>query len=172
MCAGSGHLTGLCIAKGARTWAVEEDPASVAYLAERMKGLRKLWQVEPGKWVADMVPYTRDRTGQDGHPLPKLAFKAIISHPLHHAQFDIALTRALWPFVAPGGVLATVISADSWGGDHVRCGTFRDWCDEVVADVISIGDELFHDYGELNHACLFVGIKPQDEPDGGEEVAA
>jgi SAM-dependent methyltransferase len=164
MCAGSGHLTGLCIALGARVWAVEEDPAAVAYLAGRMKGLRKLWQVEPGKWVADMVPYTRDRTGPDGEPLPKMAFQAIISHPLHHAQFDIALTRALWPFIAPGGVLATVICADSWGGDHARCGTFREWCDEILADVISIGDELFHAYGDLNDACLFVGTKPVPEP--------
>jgi SAM-dependent methyltransferase len=159
MCAGSGHLTGLAIAAGAKVYAVEEDATCVTYLRERMKGLKKLWHREPGVWFCEMRPYLADRYDDAGELKPKLQFQAVVMHSAHAWLLDLGLTCALWPFVAPGGMLATVISAENYEGEQERAMKFRLWCDEIGADMAPVSDRMHYDYGEVNDAILFVGEK-------------
>jgi hypothetical protein len=159
MCAGSGHLTGLAIAAGAKVYAVEANDDCVGYLMVRMQGLRKLWHMEPAKWLIDMRPLTEDRFYAAGNLKPKLQFQAIIMHSSHAGLLDLGLTCALWPFVAPGGMLVTVISAENDASDHARAVNFRLWCDRIGADTMPVSDRMYQDYGEVNDALLFVGEK-------------
>ena len=159
MCAGNGALAGLAIASGAKVYAVEEDDACGDYLLDRMKGLRKLWRMAPQRWIGEMSQYLEDRFDEAGAPKPKLQFQSIVMHGRHDDLLDVGFTWALWPYVAPGGVLVTVISAENWDSDHVRAVNFRAWCDQLAADVIPVSDKMYNDYGPVNDALLFVGEK-------------
>lgn len=159
MCAGNGALAGLAIASGAKVYAVEEDTDCVVYLRVRMQGLRKLWHMAPQRWIGEMSQYLEDRFDEAGEPKPKLQFQSIVMHGRHDDLLDIGFTWALWPYVAPGGTLVTVISAENWDGDHNRSVNFRAWCDHVAADVFPVSDKMYNDYGPVNEALLFVGEK-------------
>jgi precorrin-6B methylase 2 len=153
--AGRGHLSSNALAHGCKVYAVESDDACVDYLAERLPGLSHLWHMETAQWIADMKPHTET--------LPRLGFEAIVSHPSPYDLQDIVVTRAIWPFVKPGGRLVTMISAGSWASSHIRGQNFRAWCDLISADVIEIAPILYADYGEVNTSYMFVAVKPPEE---------
>lgn len=138
--AGHGRLVKPALERGADVVAVEIDPTNADVLS-RIGGV-EVHQADFLEWAK----YEKRR------------FDAVIMNPPFAGNQDIRHIRAAWSLLRDGGSFAAIMGEHAFMGSERECIEFRDWLDDVGAEVEQVPAGAFKESG-TNIAVRIISAK-------------
>lgn len=99
-------------------------------------------------------------------------FDAVVMNPPFEKRQDAEHIRAAYDLLKPGGTLAAVCGAGVFFGSDKKAQAFREWLDEVAADVEDLPEGSFQGTGEIVQTGVAAKLVFIDKPSDEDEDTA
>lgn len=101
----------------------------------------------------DFLEYCREHPAGD-------EWTHIIMNPPFSRQQDVEHILAAYGMLAPGGILVSILSPSPFFRDNRKSREFRDWLDDLVADIVDVAPGAFKESGTNIAAKIIKVVKP------------